>query len=313
MRRCFLHVGTHKTGTTAIQRWCSDHAAALAALGYRYPRAGQWSQAPGHHDLAIELSQPERVPVKQVDALFEEVGDDPGHLILSSEVFTSAAVDAWPAFEGFVRRLRSRGFDVTIVLYVRPQHEWLPRLYLTLIWFGLARPFDEVAREVIATGGLRFQDVTFLFDQVSLADRFAALPGVTLLVRRYVAAVCADFLSVLGLDARALVPVEPRHNVSLPIHTYLAEFLRSRGRRPLPWIGSWALRRIVAPAAAVRMSDEMTVAIQARFAESNRELCRRLGVPDPAGAPSSASPPFIDRLFTEETARAMRRFCWPPI
>jgi hypothetical protein len=53
----FIHAGTHKTGTTALQRFLGANERALLESGLHYPRQGrvEW----GHHNLAWELYAPE--------------------------------------------------------------------------------------------------------------------------------------------------------------------------------------------------------------------------------------------------------------
>ena len=56
-RSCFIHAGTHKTGTTAIQRFLAGNRETLARAGFYYPRSGCWHpEFPGHHNLMFELT-----------------------------------------------------------------------------------------------------------------------------------------------------------------------------------------------------------------------------------------------------------------
>lgn len=48
----YIHAGTHKTGTTAIQKFLSANRDLLAKNGYLYPGTDQ-----GHHDVARELKK----------------------------------------------------------------------------------------------------------------------------------------------------------------------------------------------------------------------------------------------------------------
>ena len=55
----YLHVGTHKTGTTAIQEYLARYRKELAERGLLYPdtRAGFWKSTAGHHPLAHALAR----------------------------------------------------------------------------------------------------------------------------------------------------------------------------------------------------------------------------------------------------------------
>ena len=58
-RQIYLHIGFPKTGTTSIQTWLTEHAAALAAHGVLYPAIGRDGQEYqyGHHRLARSWSR----------------------------------------------------------------------------------------------------------------------------------------------------------------------------------------------------------------------------------------------------------------
>lgn len=59
MSKVFLHIGLHKTGTTAIQTTLFNNRGSLAEKGYRVPVSGVPAVAPlGHDELA---QQTERV------------------------------------------------------------------------------------------------------------------------------------------------------------------------------------------------------------------------------------------------------------
>ena len=53
MRKLILHIGRHKTGTTAIQRFLYGNPELLRANGYCYPDHGAIGF--GHHDIAGAL------------------------------------------------------------------------------------------------------------------------------------------------------------------------------------------------------------------------------------------------------------------
>lgn len=59
-RKCFIHIGTHKTGTTSIQHLLIRNSSALRERGYCYPQAGRLELSPGHHNLAWEISSDHR-------------------------------------------------------------------------------------------------------------------------------------------------------------------------------------------------------------------------------------------------------------
>lgn len=57
IRTCFVHIGTHKTGTTSLQVALNRHCTELDGQYYLYPRTGRPTMAPdGHHNIAWEIA-----------------------------------------------------------------------------------------------------------------------------------------------------------------------------------------------------------------------------------------------------------------
>ena len=48
----YLHVGTHKTGTTAIQALLTTRSDAFAQAGLFVPQTGRIDEASGHYNIA---------------------------------------------------------------------------------------------------------------------------------------------------------------------------------------------------------------------------------------------------------------------
>jgi len=125
-----LHIGPHKTGTTAIQIFCERNRTQLARAGFWYPEVG--IEGAQHLVLpACYFSQhpfiPESLlggdPEELVDNLAAEVprGLTP---LMSSEVFWRLLSQRSGAFESVVALL-GRHFNVHIVVVERPERERL--------------------------------------------------------------------------------------------------------------------------------------------------------------------------------------------
>ena len=97
--RLVLHIGRHKTGTTAIQAFLSSWYDGLCASRILYPLAGR-RRAEGasarifHHDVFIPMLSPAATRPEHVqNALAREIeGADPRAIILSSEVLSRESV-----------------------------------------------------------------------------------------------------------------------------------------------------------------------------------------------------------------------------
>jgi hypothetical protein len=126
MRRLVLHVGSHKTGTSAIQRWLNDNRDRLRLQGWLYPAAGQW---PDHSHHAWPLALSDSIPNAGQRAQFSELVEAAesellmtraGNVVLSSELFEKyplKGVDL-SLLEDFAKRIDAK---VEIVVFFRRQ------------------------------------------------------------------------------------------------------------------------------------------------------------------------------------------------
>ena len=107
MRKCFLHIGTHKTGSTSIQRTltiCPDN---LERHGFFYPYRGRGADFVAHHNIAWEIIGDARYDSRHgtIGALLREIGRSDQNVILSSEDF-SIAFRHLTTFKSFLRDLQ---------------------------------------------------------------------------------------------------------------------------------------------------------------------------------------------------------------
>lgn len=295
-RKCFIHVGTHKTGTTSIQHLLSRNSSALQERGYFYPQAGRLESSSGHHNLAWEISGDHRFRDNygSIDDLIKEVKSRSDHIILSSEDFGWSLYNK-SNFSDFILLLQSSGFLVTFILYVRNQIDYLPRAYLTSLDCG---------------GNLSWREWTFLnVDYCDLLRRFRESANVDIIVRSYDQArtsICRDFLSIFNLTLRDLhVEDEVWENVSRPLRDYLRIFLQNRMSRNLDENEETTINRLVSPEAKkIRLSPALRVDLFHRFRDTNRNLFIQYGIPEPKmdntpGVQDSPETPYVDELFSE--------------
>ncbi len=314
MRKCFIHIGTHKTGTTAIQHLLSNNSSTLQERGYLYPQAGQLESLPGHHNLAWEISGDDRFRnhYGTIDDLIREVKNSSEDIILSSEDL-GCSLHHSSKFSDFISSLQSCGFLVTVILYVRNQIDLLPRLYLTLVRsFGLNSSFDGVLRPTLETGKFRWRAWIFNFDYCDVLTRIGRIANVNVVVRSYErasTAVCNDFLSIFNLTLRdLLVDDEVFVNMSLPIRDYLLIFLNNKLDRELFEAEEEAVKCLVPPENdKIELSPVAKLALFQRFYDTNRTLFIQYGIPEPKMQNADRErhcldPPYIDKLFSENIA-----------
>jgi hypothetical protein len=85
-----LHVGPHKTGSTAVQRALTDSRPALQRQGWSYPDIG-YSYL-GHHEFAAALQPQQRAALAPLVAAMAAL---PQNIVLSSENFSRVGTEGW--------------------------------------------------------------------------------------------------------------------------------------------------------------------------------------------------------------------------
>ena len=196
MATLYLHIGTHKTGSTSLQHYLYEHRAALARQGLHYPEIGL--KGSGHHALAWAFGSGFRhePDTAQIDAACEHIsrllaqGED---VVVSSEEFEFLR-DTAPLAP--LAQLP----QVKIVLYVRRQDDMLESTYA-----------QHVAQYSLRYAGSIYQfcqrhDFLRKFNYVATARRWGEVFGEDkVIVRPYGTAlvrddVCEDLLSLMGRD-----------------------------------------------------------------------------------------------------------------
>lgn len=138
----YIHIGTHKTGTSSIQKTMSNNDELLLANDYLYPRQSRVFQT-GHHNLVYEYYSPsqfvsERGSMAEMLDEFEQ--SSASNLLLSSENFYWFEQDH---IDAFISHL-PKDAEKRVVIYLRRQDEFLQsaivQSFKTLLW---KEPIDE--------------------------------------------------------------------------------------------------------------------------------------------------------------------------
>lgn len=147
MRTCFLHIGVHKTGSTAIQHSLARHRKELRKHGLCVPRACSWSDTvAAHHNLAFELNQKSTFDPSKGDfqSLLDEIRNETsGNVLLTSEDLAFCV--RHPDILSKLRKpLLDMGFSLTWIVYFRPFPEWAESAYTELAkTLHVREPFDR--------------------------------------------------------------------------------------------------------------------------------------------------------------------------
>ncbi len=175
-KRLVLHVGTHKTATTSLQKMFRENRDAFAERGIYYPEASRTYH--GHHLLGYEAFNPDNVEAAgALDALVAELEElEPSGVLVSSEnlehlVFMpDRLVEIRDALEGI-------GYEIFVLITLREVGEYAEAMCAELHKHGLERSPSEVAAEIVAKGSFTNNGLTFPFDFDLLVGTFDELVG----------------------------------------------------------------------------------------------------------------------------------------
>ena len=275
MRRLYLHVGLHKTGTSFLQRLALENRALLAEAGLGL---GPFQDASGsHHPIveAIDRDGPEAV----LDRVAEAQGQ---RLMISAEELSSRLLE--PSYAAALAAAAARHFEPHLVIFLRRQD------------FLKESAFAEIVKDWY-WGDIRDDDHYHL----DHAGRVAALEAAFGRGRVRVALyrdpgpndIVADLLALTGtaVDRARLRPIAPR-NVSMHRRKtlFLAGMPKPAGATadPRDRVAPRFLARVVADSDAIAddggrflMSPSERHALVAAHLDGNRALTDRLGIADP--------------------------------
>jgi hypothetical protein len=238
-----FHVGTRRTGTTALQQACLRHRALLEGSGLGYPEAGLVEGA--HHGLAGALLEmqpgdprsppPPHERIDQVPAwqeLVAQIGASPlERFLVSSEEFERLSA---PQSVADYLRASLPGVALGVLVYVRRQDSYLESLYQQQVRDFRSRVAEPFGAWLRRPGFIHYD---------ALVDRWerAFGPGsVTLRVYEDEArgGLVEGFLGALGVpaDVAAQAKSDPENYLvksRVSLDARCTEFMRLCNREPI--------------------------------------------------------------------------------
>jgi len=143
MAPMYIHIGTHKTGTTTIQSALLDESAnAGLQEGWKYlttPRAARDLMHVQTYDENI-VRQFSKELVKKVSRIGKST-----KLIISNEGLSGQPTDGYLNSSVVAAMLReiTKDFDVTVIIYLRRQDDMAESMYIQKIHEGASFSFEE--------------------------------------------------------------------------------------------------------------------------------------------------------------------------
>jgi hypothetical protein len=306
----YLHIGWHKTGTTAIQKMLLRNRSLLRErLDMGYPAAGLYKAS--HHFPAWALQQPLRARLlKELgctaspEAMFREMLEESSRQGLKSIVISSE--EFAPIHRYDIDRIAKSfaGHRVIVVAYVRRQDDYVESVYNQMVKFWRSRYTRDFG--TFLEGHLKSDRLEYdrYFRQWANAFGRDNLQ-VRIYDRRRFRSQDArlDFCDAIGLDEKGLVLEEGAVNESLDFDSvcFLARFntvplSEAQHQEVVKALRERAAANPCASSTFLDAAQRQRVA--ARFAESNRKFAEDfLGgrdAFDPVDAADARGPALFD-------------------
>jgi len=209
----YLHIGTHKTGTTSIQTYFWDNRSAFREHGIDYPEVGLSGNT--HADFVNCQKFPRRdAAIKTLipsfnwdyspyqlgqtstrDELFDQLKLYVERSACSKFVMSSECFYEWTEPEKFADGFSAIFDEIYIVVYLRPQIEWIMSTYNQLIkddYFRYAGSVRELPQfELLAYFKILRQWESAFGKGSVIARPYVSAPNFNVIL---------DFLSVVGAE-----------------------------------------------------------------------------------------------------------------
>ena len=189
MREIYIHIGTHKTGTTSIQNFLGTNREALKKGGLYVPLSGTIGPAAGHHNIAWELRNDQRFHPRfgTVSDLTAELrGVECQRVVLSSEDFEY--LSQYPERLRFLDdELRELGYKRNYVVFLRNKRDYLFSLFCELRkHHGIDEDYQSLRKQVRTNGYVLVNnDWYFEFNYKRLRDTWTQCIGTNLACVNY--------------------------------------------------------------------------------------------------------------------------------
>jgi len=154
MKKIYLHIGTHRTGSSSIQYFLAQAQGGLAKQGILYPETGRpdtdWSNQYGHHLLHWSLIGKQEVDNDQLwlNLQMEIKRSEANRIVLSAEGFEWEGKDKETQIQRVGEYLEPH--PIHVILYLRPPLRFLESAYKKRVEMGNSwRPFSQFVEKMI--------------------------------------------------------------------------------------------------------------------------------------------------------------------
>lgn len=279
MTTVYIHIGTHKTGTTSIQRVLMECQNRLRSLDVLFPVTGK---AMGSvHQLAWCYldNNPEWYPVSSLSAsdLYTQLRDEINEsacskVILSSEDFSFIDINSKDEVHALHRLKDSLAeYNVKVIVYLRPQSD-----YLTAFYNQVHKAYDSRFPDKSVKGLEKSLQGVLNYDQ--LLSRWASVFGNENIIvrpfneRKAEGDLVQDFLKVCGVSLQNIPVIKTNESLD----PELLAFRRMINDYPSSDVSKVALEHLLSAIsqnkpAPIFSSDE-ALALMERYEEGNQKV-----------------------------------------
>lgn len=292
----------------------------LRSSGILYPHTGLINDLGGQHNIAWQIARDRRFQQSagDLEALFAEIGDFEGKVILSSEDFESSIThpERWLPL---LRFAQTKGRPLVFIIYLRSQISYLESLYREMLQHGFGEEFAAFTGEVLANGTLKMKEWEFHFDYWRIAQKLSSIAGVSVQMRNYHAlfqdSPVMDFSTEVGIEPSILGEFAGlRKNTGLGLENSLTLYYRNRVQRNLE---SHELETVVRLCnqvkAGIAITGALRTALEQKFAVSNMRLCQNYNISTIGLLPAADDRAMgmrelsIQKIFSFETQVTLNR------
>lgn len=297
LRKCILHIGTEKTGTSSIQKLLCENRRALLRQGILYPQAAapyggsQWEFVACAHDSPWSSDIGRQLGIADAEDLLRfrnrfarELADEivragAARTLLVSSEHMHSRLPSQAQIATLKRFLEPFAETFEVVVYLRRQDRMSLSFYLHQIRMGQDSPSVFPAGEPARLA---------YYDHERLFDNWVAVFGEDAMRVRLFSAdewpdrdLIADFCATCGIDPVPLARSAPlNESVTMPAAQFLGELNRQARLGNLP-AKDIALNEMTVLISQLFRDDPKPVSrdaarnFYARFVESNERLRRR--------------------------------------
>ncbi len=221
----YIHVGLHKTGTTAIQNFLAINREILKTNGVLYP-----GKSENHYDISEELRSDCKAFLNkktETNKIFNEIfqeQDNYDNFIISSEGFLEFIDFTIPALNETIKYF-NLNMSVKIIIYLRSQLSWIESIYQQRI------KQTKTRNKLTIDQFIKFENI-LLFDHYKLLKYLSNTFGKeNLNIRMYLFEkadnkIFDDFLSILNIPNNVAYTYPNKANLNIGLPKESIEFLR---------------------------------------------------------------------------------------